>query len=208
MKLLARETRQAHGIEGARVLRSDLRRIFKEHEIELDYWNAPFKRIRGAYFNDEHGPTIMIRKGLPPDPCVFTMAHELKHHLVDRDAGMLTCENTPANQMIEIGAEIFAAEFLFPEASFKEQMTRMGIGPLGCTAETLVRVKHATKTTLSYAGLCKLAVWLGFSAVDALPKTGWRKLEDQICGVPFYRRRNPPETIFLTEDETGVRPSS
>ena len=190
MKSLARETREAHGIAGPRVLRSNMKKIFKAEGIQLDYWAGPLKRIRGAYFNDQHGSTIMIRKDLPPDPCVFTMAHELKHHLADKDAGMLACKDKPANEMIEIGAEVFAAEFLFPEASFKEQMEQMGIGPLGCTAETLVHVKHNTKTTLSYAGLCKLAVWLGFSAEGALPTAGWKKLEDKIFGVPFYRLRS------------------
>ncbi len=186
--MLAQETRQAHGIEGPRVLRNDMRRIFREEKIQLDYWDGPLKKIRGAYFNDGCGATVMIRKKLPPDPCVFTMAHELKHHLVDKDAGLLACENTPAKEMVEIGAEIFAAEFLFPEQCFRELMAQMQIRALECTAETLVRVKHDTKTTLSYAGLCKLAVWLGFSQGGALPKTGWKKLEDRLYGIPFYRR--------------------
>lgn len=189
MKNLAREKRQAYGIDGPRVLRNDMRRIFRQEGIRVDYWHGPFKKVRGAYFNDEHGPTIMVRRSLPPDPCVFTMAHELKHHLVDRDASVLTCENTPAKEVVEISAEVFAAEFLFPEECFKAQMAQMGIGLLGCTAESLVRVKHETKTTLSYTGLSKLAVWLGFSGEGALPKTGWQNLEAQIYGLPFYRRR-------------------
>lgn len=189
MKSLARETRDQHGIAGPRVLRTDMKRIFRAENIQLDYWPGPLKKIRGAYFNDENGATIMIRKDLPADPCVFTMAHELKHHLVDKDAGMLTCENTPAKEVIEIGAEVFAAEFLFPEACFKEHMESMGIGALTCTPETLVHVKHNTKTTLSYAGLSKLAVWLGYAAEGSLPKAGWKKLEDQIFGVPFFRQR-------------------
>jgi len=188
MKLLARESRVEHGIEGPRVLRSDMKRIFKEEGIHLDYWAGPLKRIRGAYFNDEDGPTIMIRKDLPPDPCVFTMAHELKHHLADKDSGLVACESTPATEMIEIGAEIFAAEFLFPEECFKQEMARMGVGFMQCTAELLVQVKHNTKTSLSYSGLCKLAVWLQFAADGSLPKAGWKKLEEQIFGVPFYRR--------------------
>src|SRR5438270_13009923 len=71
MKVLARESRAAHGIAGPRVLRSDMKRIFKEEGITFDYWPGPLKKIRGAYFNDEAGATIMIRKGLPPDPSIF-----------------------------------------------------------------------------------------------------------------------------------------
>ena len=190
LKVLARETRRAHGIQGPRVLRTDMKRIFKAEQIKLDYWPGPLKKIRGAYFNDENGATIMIKKDLPADPCVFTMAHELKHHLVDKGEALLACEETPVNQMIEIGAEVFAAEFLFPEACFREQMEKMGVGTMQCDAKTLVYVKRNTQTTLSYAGLSKLAIWLHYAADGSLPKTGWKKLEEQMFGVPFYRRRS------------------
>lgn len=189
MKALARDKRRVYSIEKPRVLRTDMRRIFKAEGIHLDYWSGPFRSVRGAYFNDQYGATIMVRKDLPPDPCVFTMAHELKHHFVDTDAVISPCKDTPSNDMVEIGAEIFAAEFLFPEASFKEEMERMGISSKKCCAETLVHLKQDTKTTLSYAGLCKLAVWLGFAEKDSLPKTGWKKLEEQIFGVPSYRKK-------------------
>jgi Zn-dependent peptidase ImmA (M78 family) len=190
MKVLARETRQEYGIEGPRVLRSDMKRIFKHQGIHLDYWPGTFKEIRGAYFNDENGATIMVRKDLPPDPCVFTMAHELKHHLADKESGLLACEANPRNEIREIGAEVFAAEFLFPEICFAALMEEMGIGQGQCTAETLVRVKHETKTTMSYAGLRKLAIWLEFATEGSLPKTGWKNLESKIYGVPFYRRNS------------------
>lgn len=192
MKNLARATRHDYGIEGPRVLRTDMKRIFKDKGIHLDYWPGPLKQLRGAYFNDNNGSTIMVRKDLPPDPCVFTMAHELKHHLVDKDSGLLACEATPRNEVAEIGAEVFAAEFLFPEKCFVECMHELGVAEGHCTAETLVRVKHQTKTTLSYSGLSKLATWLGFAPKGSLPKTGWKRLEDHILGVPFYRRKTRP----------------
>ena len=124
------------------------------------------------------------------------MAHELKHHLADKDAGVVMCENTPASEMLEIGAEVFAAEFLFPEECFTAHMAQMGVGALGWTAETLVHLKHEKKTTLSYTGLAKLAVWLGYAADGTLPKTGWQKLEERLYGVPFYRRRGPARADF------------
>lgn len=189
MKALARETRKTYGIEGPRVLRTDMKRIFKAEAITLDYWPGRLKKIRGAYFNDENGANIMIRKDLPPDPCVFTMAHELKHHLVDKAQALLACEETPVNQMIEIGAEVFAAEFLFPEACFREEMERIGVPAMKCDAKALIQVKRDTQTTLSYAGLCKLAVWLHYAAEGSLPKAGWKKLEEEMFGIPFYRRK-------------------
>jgi hypothetical protein len=38
--------------------------------IRIDLWDHKFKRLRGAYFNDELGPTVMLCKGLPEDPMV------------------------------------------------------------------------------------------------------------------------------------------
>jgi len=33
--------------------------------------------------NYEFGQSVMLAKGQPPEPTVFTKAHELKHHFVD-----------------------------------------------------------------------------------------------------------------------------
>jgi Zn-dependent peptidase ImmA (M78 family) len=52
---------------------------------------------------------------VPEEPRLFALLHELKHHYRDRDAigaGSLVCGDYNANRRIEIGAEIFAAEFL------------------------------------------------------------------------------------------------
>jgi Zn-dependent peptidase ImmA (M78 family) len=189
LKQLAREVRQEFGLDGPRVLKSDIKLIFKAKGITLDYWPYRLKGLRGAYFNDESGISIMISKDLPEDPMVFTMAHELKHHLKDAELGLVKCLAKEVSRPIEIGAEVFAAEFLFPEAIFLERMKEMGVGQGACVPENLVRLKHETKTTLSYAGLAKKAEWLGFAIQGSLPKAGWRKLEEQIYGVPFYKQK-------------------
>lgn len=187
LKELARAKRALYGLTTPRVLKTDFRRIFKEEGIQLDYWDGPLKKVRGAYFNDEHGKTIMIGKRLPNEPCVFTMAHEYKHHLTDQDKAVpLGCmEPTPESDAIEIGAEIFAAEFIFPEALFKQHMEERSISPGRCTAENLVRLKHETKTTLSYAALRKLAIWLNF-APATLQASGWHAIEDRL-GLGYRR---------------------
>jgi Zn-dependent peptidase ImmA (M78 family) len=189
LKSLARGVREHHGLSGPRVLKSDLRRIYKAEGIQLDYWPYPLKGLRGAYFNDQHGKSVMIAKEMPVDPTVFTMAHELKHHLVDSDLGVIKCMDKTICEPIEIGAEVFAAEFLFPEQVFVELMSQLGVQPGRCTAEDIVRLKHESKTTLSYAGLVKRAEWLKYAEKDTLPRSGLRSLELQMYGVPFYRRR-------------------
>ncbi len=188
MERLAGEVRSKYGLSSARVLRSDLTRVYKAEGIQLDRWNGPLKKLRGAYFNDELGPTVMVNAKLPADPYIFTLAHELKHHLVDADLGLSYCDESNVSAMVEIGAEVFAAELLLAEAEFLKQLEALGVTRTNCTAEHLVHLKHRTRTTLSYAGLAKRAVRLGFSADGALPKSGWRKIEDALYPNPFRRR--------------------
>jgi hypothetical protein len=71
-----------------RVLRSDMRRIYRTEGIRIDLWRHRLRGLRGA---------------------------ELKHHLVDRDSAGGFCSESNRDDAIEIGAEIFAAELIFPE---------------------------------------------------------------------------------------------
>lgn len=192
LKTLARDVRARFGLTTPRVLRSDLRRIYRAEGIRIDLWPYKFKGLRGAYFNDELGPTVLLAKGLPQDPMVFTMAHELKHHLTDRGLSFSYCDASNQSNPIEIGAEIFAAELIYPDQDFAAHLTRMGVHQGTCTPEILVRLKHETQTTLSYAGLAKRSEFMGFSQPGSLERVKWKKLEEQIYGPPiysFYRRR-------------------
>ena len=187
MKELARATRDEHGLTTARVQKSQLRAIYRSHHIRIDLWPHRLREVRGAYFNDELGPTVMLSKGLPEDPMVFTMAHELKHHLVDSNLHLACCSDRNATEHIEIGAEIFAAEFIYPEQDFVAALDVKGITSGQCTPEALVRLKRETRTTLSYTGLAKRATFLGFAASGSLDGVRWKKLEQEIYGEPLYK---------------------
>jgi Zn-dependent peptidase ImmA (M78 family) len=190
LKILAREIRADYGLDTPRVLRRDLRRIYSKCGITIDLWPYKLRNLRGAFFCDEFGMTVMLAKGLPEDPMVFTMAHELKHYYKDRELGLSYCDLSNENKPLEVGAEIFASEFLFPEADFITHMNRMGVGRGECIAETLVHLKRETRTTLSYAGLSIKAERLTFAARNTVTVfKGWRKLEVQLYGVPYYKIR-------------------
>lgn len=190
MKELACNIRHAFGLIGPRVLRSDMRRIYREYEIQIDLWPYKVKKLRGAYFNDENGCSVLLAKGLPEDPMVFTMAHELKHHLVDRNEQTIICDESNQNEVIEIGAEVFAAEFLFPDDIFIASMKEMGISEGECHPKTIVTLKRNSKTTLSFTGLAKKAEFLGFADKGVLEGVHWKKLEISMYGEPFYKRMN------------------
>ena len=188
LKKIAQDTRAKYGLSTPRVLRSHLRAIYRDQGIHIDLWPHRLRGVRGAYFNDEHGPSVMLAKGLQEDPMVFTMAHELKHHLVDQNLPLAYCSDRNADQSIEIGAEIFAAELIFPETDFLGALAGMNVGAGACTPEAIVRLKHGTRTTLSYTGLAKRATFLGFAPAESLNNVRWRKLEEQIFGEPIYKR--------------------
>jgi Zn-dependent peptidase ImmA (M78 family) len=178
LKQLARQVRAENGLSSPRVLPNDLMRIYARYGITVDEWPYRFRHLRGAFINDHLGTTVMLAKGLPRDPMVFTMAHELKHFFRDRDLGISYCDQSNLNKSLEIGAEIFAAELLFPDRDFVAHMTKMGIRRDQCLPKTLIRLKRETGTTLSYAGLAIKAERLGFAPSHSVTtiKT-WRRLE-------------------------------
>lgn len=178
LKLLARQVRAENRLNSPRVLVSDLTRIYARYGIEIDEWPYRFRHLRGAFINDHLGMTVMVAKGLPQDPMVFTLAHELKHFFRDRDLGISYCDQSNLNKSLEIGAEIFAAELLFPDRDFVAHMSKMRVGRDQCLPKTLIRLKRETGTTLSYAGLAIKAERLGFAPSHSLTtiKT-WRRLE-------------------------------
>jgi Zn-dependent peptidase ImmA (M78 family) len=191
LKSLARQVREKYGLRTPRVMRSDLRRIYKALKIKFEKWPLS-PRVRGAYFNDDCGIHIVIAESLPDDPAVFTMAHELKHHLADADSGLSFCSSANEKEPIEIGAEVFAAELIFPEADFVVEMRALGVEPGGCTPEHIVRLKERTKTTLSHRGLCKRAERLGFAVAGALDRVlSWTAVRDRVFGAPPWRRPRP-----------------
>ena len=188
LKQLARQVRAENGLSSPRVLPNDLMRIYAKYDITVDEWPYRFRNVRGAFINDHLGTTIMIAKGLPQDPKVFTMAHELKHFFRDRDLGISYCDLSNLNKSIEVGAEIFAAELLFPDRDFIAHMKMLGIRMNQCLPKTLIRLKRQTGTTLSYAGLPIKAERLGFAPAHSLTtiKT-WRRLE-ALYSPPVQRR--------------------
>ena len=178
LRQLARQVRAENGLTTPRVTVNDLLRIYTRNGIVVDEWPYRFRNLRGAFINDDLGPTVMVAKGLPQDPMVFTMAHELKHFFRDRDLGISYCDLTNLNKSIEIGAEIFAAEMIFPDRDFIAYMRKLGVRMNQCLPKTLIQLKRLTRTTLSYAGLGIKAERLGFAPSHSLTtiKT-WRRLE-------------------------------
>ena len=178
MRELAQEVRGRNGIEGPDVSMREMWRTYRAEGIEELHFRHGFKQLRGAYFNDEYGVTVMLAGGLPDEPTIFTMAHELKHHLVDSKTGTVLCRTDEQMRRVEIGAEVFAAEFIYPEKDFVYDLFRMTRGmPQTLGPELLIELKRKTQTTLSYRALAKRAVLLRLADEKALKDIRWGALE-------------------------------
>jgi Zn-dependent peptidase ImmA (M78 family) len=187
LKRLARQVRAENGLNSPRVTPSDMRRIYFRNGIEIDLWPYRLRNLRGAFICDKLGTTVMLAKNLPQDPMVFTMAHEVIHFYRDRNLGVSYCDQSNITKTLEIGAEIFAAELIFPDREFIAQLNKMRIRKDQCLPRTLVELKHTTRTTLSYAGLAIKAERLRFAPANSLTKVKtWRKLE-RLYGFKGWR---------------------
>ena len=124
LKSLAREKRVLHRVDtGAFGLR-ELRRIYKAETVRIDHWPLPY-RIKALYMCDDDDCSVAVQRELPDEPKLFALVHELKHHYCDREdlgAGVIHCGDYDANELIEKGAEVFAAEFIYPEVEFAEDL--------------------------------------------------------------------------------------
>jgi Zn-dependent peptidase ImmA (M78 family) len=134
--------------------------------------------------------SVAVQPRLPYEPKLFALVHELKHHYRDRKAlgdGVIHCGDYNMDEVIEIGAEVFAAEFIYPEAEFAADISPLGL--TAWTAEEVVRLKRICKARVSYRFLCKRLEHLGLVERGAFDDVKFQKLEDKMYGVPYHRRR-------------------
>lgn len=193
---LAASIRTKYGLTTARVMVTDLRKIYKNEGINhFDYWDKFSARIKGAYFNDEHGSTIVISKRLITqiEPKVFTMAHELKHHLADNVSGVSFCSDDNEKVLVERAADAFASELIYPGSLLIQDLQSRDIEKGKCTANDIVRLKHESRTTMSHTALALKVTRLGYSDAVVL-KTRWHTLRNEL--YPEYTRYRKASAVF------------
>jgi Zn-dependent peptidase ImmA (M78 family) len=190
MKALAAEKRAVYNVTTQDIGLQFIRGIYKAEGVTIDLWDVA-ARIKGAYMCDDGDPSVLINRKLPKEPRVFAMVHELKHHYCDRRAianGQIKCGDYNANEAIEIGAEIFAAEFIFPESEFLQAVENEGIEAGKCTAEDVVKLKHSCGAPVSYKFLQKRLEWFEIIEPQHFAKVQFQKLEEQLYGLPIYKQ--------------------
>jgi Zn-dependent peptidase ImmA (M78 family) len=185
---LARQKRALYGVRTEAFGLTQVRKIYKVEGIRVDYWPLPYK-LKALYMCADGDCSVAIQKSLPEQPKLFALVHELKHHYRDREAlgsGVIHCGDYNANELIEKGAEVFAAEFIYPEREFAEDLSTFDV--VLWKAENVVRLKRACKARVSYRFLCKRLERLGLIPAGHFNGVQFQKLEDELFGIPFYRR--------------------
>lgn len=189
LKLLALQKRVEYRVNTAAFGLSEVRAIYKQEGIRIDHWPLP-RKVKALYMCDDGDCSVALQPTLPYEPKLFALIHELKHHYRDRDAlgaGVIHCGDYDANELIEKGAEVFAAEFIYPEAEFAEFLNNLGLTVRH--ASDIVEIKCNCKAKVSYQFIRKRLERLGHISAGQFAGVQFQKLEDQIYGVPFYRRR-------------------
>lgn len=188
LKELAREKRKLYGVNTASFGLKEARAIYKAEGITIDYYPLPYK-IKALYMCRDGDYSVALQRKIPYEPKLFALIHELKHHYCDQDllkTGILHCGDFNMNDPIEIGAEKFAAEFIYPIKEFAHDISLMNVSDW--TKEEVVRLKRNCKARVSYRYLCRRLAELGLISFDQFKDIQFQKLEDKIYGVPYNRR--------------------
>lgn len=191
MRYLALAKRAEYNIETASLNLTVVRGIYKKEGIRIDRWDVRGRKIKAAYFCGDNDISVLINKNIPMLPRLFALVHELKHHYVDQESirgGDLKCGDYNANEIIEKGAEVFAAEFIYPESEMLELTKVLGIQNGTCTAEKVVEFKRNCPAKVSYTFLVKRFEWFQFISKGEFKGVQFQKLEESIYGLPIYKQ--------------------
>ena len=189
LKTLAREKRTLHDVDTAAFGLREVRSIYKKEGIRIDQWPLHYK-IKALYMCADGDCSVAIQHKLPDEPKLFALIHELKHHYQDQEAlgsGALPCCDYNQNELIEKGAEVFAAEFIYPEAEFASDINHLRLELW--QAKDIVDLKRSCKAKVSYRFIHKRLERLGLITPSQFNAVKFQKLEEELYGAPYRRRK-------------------
>jgi len=190
-RALAQSKRIEHSIKTETLNLNVMNKVYKTEGIIVDRKKLKGNRIKAAYYCDDGNYSVLVNSSLPREPRLFAMAHELKHHYLDQEQilnGQIECGDYNANELIEKGGEVFAAEFIYPEHEMRQLLGQMKISTDNCTSEGVVRLKRACPACVSYTFLIKRLTRFGVCEAGAFKKVQFQKLEEEMFGLPIYKR--------------------
>lgn len=191
LKRLARQKREQFGLTTQTLNLTAIKGIYRAEGIIIDPWKLS-PRIKAVYMCDGGEPSVLLNETLPREPRLFALVHELKHHYRDREileGGQIPCGDYNANREIEIGAEVFAAELIYPEAEFLGAAQQLDLFKKSdITAEDVVRFKRAVNAPVSYMFLRKRFEFFELVPKGKFAKVKFTVLEERMFGPPIYKQ--------------------
>jgi len=172
---------------------SKVREIYRREGIVIDSRKLT-SRLKAIYMCSDGDCSVAIRKDLPKEPKLFALVHELKHHWADRqlmEAGHLSCGSFNENELHEKAAEVFAAEFIYPESEFRSDIYSFAEAHKiqNWTVDDVVHFKrNKCRANVSYTYIRKRLEWLGKISPAQFHGVQFQKREDQLYGAPIYRQ--------------------
>ena len=191
MRALALAKRSQYSVKTASLNLQVMRGIYKAEKIKIDRWDIKGYKIRASYFCEDDNYSVLLNRNLPREPKLFSLVHELKHHYTDQRLlkdGKIVCGDYNANEAIEIGAEIFAAEFIYPENEMRKLIDKLDITNENCTAEKVIEFKRICPALVSYSFFVKRFEWFGLCERGEYKKVKFQRLEEKMYGLPIYKQ--------------------
>ncbi len=102
--------------------------------------------------------------------------------------GVIECGDYNAHEVIEKGAEVFAAEFIYPEVEMRRLIGELGITNLTCTPEKMVEFKRECRACVSYTFILNRFTRFDLCKRGAFDKLQFTKLEEEMFGPPIYKQ--------------------
>lgn len=192
MKLLAEQKRVEFNVASKKMGLKLIREVYKIECIKIDYQNLKSSRIRASYFCEDGDCSVLVKKNLPAVQRLFALTHELKHHFVDRESienGKFECGNYNKNKKIEIGAEVFAAEFIFPELEMRQSLADFGITKETITPKKIVEYKKNCGIPISYTFIKKRITWFRLIKNGEYDNVKFQSIEEGLFPNPFKRTK-------------------
>lgn len=188
LKELARKKRTEYSVNTNSFGLREVRKIYKNEGIIIDQRPQLPSKIKAIYNCQDDSFSVAIKPSLPDAPKIFALIHELKHHYYDQSdikGGILMCGDYNQNELIEKGAEVFAAEFIYPENDFL--LDAIATGVTVWTPQDIVMFKKNCSAKISYLFIRKRLQRLRLISAGQFNDVKFQKLEEEMYGIPFYK---------------------
>jgi Zn-dependent peptidase ImmA (M78 family) len=191
MRALARAKRIEYEVVTATLNLTAVRKIYKKESILIDQQRLKGYKIKAAYYCDNQDYSVLVSKDLPREPKLFALVHELKHPYQDQEEilnGEMLCGDYNAHELIEKGAEVFAAEFIYPENEMKALISQMNITAANISPQQIVDFKRNAPASVSYTFIRKRFARFQICSMEQYKDVKFTKLEEEIHGLPIYKQ--------------------